>query len=235
MEKEKLLYLKERCFNKRVLYVEDDPYVRAQTYKFLELYFENITEASDGLWGIKEFKKSNFDLIFTDITMPNMDGLSFIKEVRKVNSTIPIIIFSAYDNTEYFIKTIELGVSGYILKPFTFQSIVTTLEKIVDHFDINEQKIVHLEDGYVWNIEKKSLTKNQKEIALSRYEIEFLNLLASSKNKIFSSEEIEIFVFYDNLSDNKRIRNLISRLRNKLGIKVVQNIYGEGYKLQWFQ
>jgi DNA-binding response OmpR family regulator len=59
--------------------------------------------------------------------------------------------------------------------------------------------------------------------------------LTSSKDQIYSSYDIENFVFDDDLSNNKRVRNLISRLRLKLKIQLVENIYGEGYRLKWLK
>lgn len=233
MDFDDLGFLKKRCVGKKVLYVEDELHVRNQTRKLLEIYFDNIVEASDGIEGLSEFKKGGIDLVFTDIIMPNMDGIDFLRKIREINPNLPVVIFSACDNTEHFLKAIELGVQGYILKPFSFKEITTVLRKIVHHFDTDSKKLVVLGSGYVWQIKCKTLLKEDKPIKLSRHEIKFLNLLTSSKDQIYSSYDIENFVFDDDLSNNKRVRNLISRLRLKLKIQIVENIYGEGYRLKW--
>ena len=77
------------------------------------------------------------------------------------------------------------------------------------------------------------MCKEHEEVKLSKHETALFALLTSSKQRVFSSEEIEIAVFDDDFSDNKRVRNLLSRLRQKLGCDVIQSIYGEGYKLRW--
>lgn len=228
-----LLSLKELCCTKKVLYVEDDVHVRTQTRKMLQIYFNEIVEASDGVEGLKAFQKDTFDIVFTDITMPQMDGLSMIEAIRKINKTIPIVIFSAYDTTEYFLKTIKHDVSAYILKPFMFQEVVTALEKVARLFPSKTQGSQVFEYGYRWDTEHETLYQEEKEIKLSKREKSLFGLLLSSKYTIYSSEEIEIAVFDDDFSDNKRVRNLISRLRTKLGCDLIECIYAQGYKLKW--
>lgn len=233
MDSDSLSSLRKMCRAKRVLYVEDDGDVRTQTRKMLELYFQEIVEFDNGLDALACFGKEAFDVIFTDINMPKMDGLCMIGEIRKLNPTIPIIIFSAYDNTEYFLKTIQQGVSGYILKPFVFKDIVETLEKVAHQWFTCKPHDLALVEGYYWEKSTQCLCKEHEEVKLSKHETALFALLTSSKQRVFSSEEIEIAVFDDDFSDNKRVRNLLSRLRQKLGCDVIQSVYGEGYKLRW--
>lgn len=233
MDSHSLSSLRDMCRTKRVLYVEDDFDVRTQTRKMLELYFKEIVEFDNGLDALACFGHEPFDLIFTDINMPKMDGLCMIGEIRKLNPTIPIIIFSAYDNTEYFLKTIQQGVSGYILKPFSFKDILETLEKIMHQLSTCKLHALALIEGYYWERATQCLCKEHQEVKLSKHETALFDLLTSSKQRIFSSEEIEIAIFDDDFSDNKRVRNLLSRLRQKLGCDLIQSIYGEGYKLRW--
>lgn len=233
MDSHSLSSLRDMCRTKRVLYVEDDFDVRTQTRKMLELYFKEIVEFDNGLDALACFGHEPFDLIFTDINMPKMDGLCMIGEIRKLNPTIPIVIFSAYDNTEYFLKTIQQGVSGYILKPFSFKDILETLEKIMHQLSTCKLHALALIEGYYWERATQCLCKEHQEVKLSKHETALFDLLTSSKQRIFSSEEIEIAIFDDDFSDNKRVRNLLSRLRQKLGCDVIQSIYGEGYKLRW--
>ncbi|MDD4504804.1 MAG: response regulator [Sulfurospirillaceae bacterium] len=233
MDSHSLSSLREMCRTKRVLYVEDDFDVRTQTRKMLELYFKEIVEFDNGLDALACFGHEPFDLIFTDINMPKMDGLCMIGEIRKLNPTIPIVIFSAYDNTEYFLKTIQQGVSGYILKPFSFKDILETLEKIMHQLSTCKLHALALIEGYYWERATQCLCKEHQEVKLSKHETALFDLLTSSKQRVFSSEEIEIAIFDDDFSDNKRVRNLLSRLRQKLGCDLIQSIYGEGYKLRW--
>ncbi len=233
MDTKELELLISTCKDLNVLYVEDNDEVRFQTSKMLSVYFNCITQAINGKDGLEKFKSNKFDAVFTDINMSVMDGISMIKKIKKLDSQIPIVIFSAYDNTEYFLQTIECGIDGYILKPFRFEEIQKIVEKIAlklrDLEKLNPK--IELVDDFYWNKIEKCLYQKDKEISLTKKETILFELLSSSKNKVATSQEIEIEVFDDNYSDNKRVRSLLSRLRCKVGCDLMQSIYSQGYKL----
>ena len=225
--------LKQKCKNLSILYVEDEEKVRIQTAKTLSIFFDKITLAANGKEALEKLNCEKIDIIFTDINMPIMDGLVMIETIRKTDINIPIVVFSAYDNTEYLLKTIEYGIDGYILKPFKFDKIQKVIEKILNKIynSSHQTHILNLISGFKWHIEILSLYKNDEQIILTKNETSLLKLLGSRKNARFSSEEIELVLFNDNYNDNKRIRGLISRLHKKIGIHLIKSIYGEGYEL----
>ncbi len=199
----------------------------------MSLYFDDITLAKNGRDGLNKFKQFEYDIIFTDIHMPIMDGLSMIEHIRNFDKNIPIVVFSAYDNTEYLLKSIELNVDSYILKPFNFDEFQKIVKKIVDKlFQAKKiSKNLNLIDNYHWCYETATLYKKDQKVYLTKNETTLLKLLTSSKKRIFSSEEIEIEVFDDDYNDNKRVRGLISRFNKKIGTKLINSIYSQGYKL----
>lgn len=225
--------LVEACQTKRILYVEDDPDVRAQTLKMLGLYFQEVVAARDGAEGLLYFQNQSFDFIFTDINMAKMDGLAMIQEIRKRDANIPIVVFSAYDNKEYLLATIKHGVDGYILKPFQFKDIVETLAKILKKTQCSNAHAMAFIQGYYWERSTQCLCREHEEVKLTKHERALFDLLTTSKQRVFASDEIEIAVFDDDICDNKRVRNLLSRLHQKLGCDLIQSIYGQGYKIRW--
>lgn len=233
MDKDKIQKLRQKCSSLRVLYAEDDLNVRLQTQKMLNTYFQEVTCAKDGKEAFKLYKSGNFDLIFTDINMANMDGLTLIESIRSINKDLPIVVFSAYDNSQYLLKTIKLGVQGYLIKPFTLNEIIETLDKIIYHLNKTKETLL-LKDGFYWLTDlEKLFYKNGNEAKLTKHELSLFKLFLSSKSQIFSSDIIEIEIFDDDISDNKRVRNLISRLKHKLKSDLIENIYGEGYRISW--
>ncbi|XOB62438.1 response regulator transcription factor [Campylobacterota bacterium DY0563] len=230
---ENIKELQNKCKNLSILYVEDDEKVKLQTSKVLNIYFDKIFLASNGKKAIDIFNNEKIDIIFTDVNMPKMDGISMIKLIREKNLNIPIVVFSAYDNTEYLLKTIEYGIDGYILKPFKLNQIQSVIEKILkkpDSFSV-QCNTINLIDNFIWDNNTYSLHKDSKHIKLTKNETRLFKLLGSSKNILFSSEDIELEVFDDNYNDNKRVRGLISRLHKKVGIHLIKSKYGEGYEL----
>lgn len=131
MNKSEIIDIVNHTKKFKVLFVEDEDDSRVQTVKMFQNFFTVIETAVDGLDAFKKFQNSKFDIIFSDISMPKLNGLEFIEKVRKINSTIPIIMISAYDNTPYFLKSIEIGVDGYLIKPVDSREFIKLLQKII--------------------------------------------------------------------------------------------------------
>lgn len=231
IKKEVFAKIREHNFN--VLYVEDNTQVQMHTLKMLDNFFPNIICAKDGNSGYDVYEKTdnNINLIITDIQMPSCNGLEMIKRIRKQNLKIPIIIFSAYSNTDYLLDAIKCGIDGYIVKPYSLQHIYDTLVDLITKL-FNPKETFMIADDYLWNDAKKLLYfKGTEEICLTKNEKKLITLLVNKENTLLSSEEIENIIFDDFHSNNKKVRNLISRLNSKLGIKIIQSIYGQGYQL----
>ncbi len=112
-----------------VLYVEDEETVREEVARFLRRRFARVDAAANGLEGFELFEKNLYDIVITDIKMPVMDGLSMAQKIREVHDDMPIVIVTAFSETEYFIKAIELGVDGYVKKPINTAQLLTETYK----------------------------------------------------------------------------------------------------------
>jgi len=95
----------------------------------LEEFFDNIIVAVDGEDGYEKFKNNTVDLIITDINMPKIDGLEMSKKIKELDNNIPIIVLSAHNESEYFLKSIHLGISDFLLKPININDLISVLEK----------------------------------------------------------------------------------------------------------
>ena len=99
----------------KVLLVEDNKEAREQAVKLLQTLFKEVHSAVDGVEeGLRKFNEDEFHLVVSDINMPNMDGIEMVAKMKEINNSIPIIILSAHNQTNYFMDTIKMGVSGYI-------------------------------------------------------------------------------------------------------------------------
>ena len=101
-----------------VLYVEDDGVIREATASFLGRFFPDVVLAEDGEEGINLYKSRAFDVVITDINMPHMNGIEMIQDIKEINYEQPIIVTSAYNDSENLMKLIELDVDRFVLKPF---------------------------------------------------------------------------------------------------------------------
>lgn len=220
-----------------LLYVEDNHLVRFQTIKMLQSFFGDIKEATNGKEALEIFSDENlkFDLIITDIKMPFVDGISFIELVRKKNKKIPILIFSAYDDKEYFMKTINLGIDGYILKPYTITQIATTLINIIEKYELKEPEniSIYLENDFIWLSKDKKLLKNNNHIKLTKTETMLFDFFISTNSVAKSYDEIEDYLYSSKEDGIKKIRNLVNRLRVKLNYELFETNYSIGYTIKY--
>lgn len=116
----------------RVLYVEDEEIVREQMMITLSILFDTIDSAFDGEDGWQKFQTAHYDIIMTDISMPQMDGLELLRKVKETNPFQKVIIISAHNTAEHLFTTIELGVDGFILKPLSMDKLLLNIKKISD-------------------------------------------------------------------------------------------------------
>ncbi len=156
-----------------------------------------------------------------------------IKEIRKKNRTIPIIIFSAFEDTQYFLDAIKVGIEGYILKPANLEQTTEVIMKVIKRFSKIEKKlsVIKIDEVFTWNRQANKLFKNGSEIKLTKNESKLFSLFMNSPDTLFETSEIENYVYDDYDLKNKRVVNLISRLKKKLDNSLIETVYGCGYKI----
>ena len=118
------------CSNLKLLYVEDNKEARESTLLILEEFFHDITIAKNGLEGFNKFQENEFDIIITDINMPELSGLEMSKKIKEVNKDIPILIISAHKDLEFLTTSIELNIDGYIFKPLNSNDLIEQIYKL---------------------------------------------------------------------------------------------------------
>jgi two-component system cell cycle sensor histidine kinase/response regulator CckA len=100
-----------------LLYVEDDTDTCEQLGRFLQQRVETLITAASGAAGLAAYHTHRPAIVITDIQMPEMDGLTMSMEIRKLNSTVPVIVTTAFEQTNYLLRSIEIGVDKYVIKP----------------------------------------------------------------------------------------------------------------------
>ncbi|MEW6195266.1 MAG: response regulator [Bacteroidota bacterium] len=120
----------------KVLLVEDDKHFRTLVKRLLERkFFSVVTEAEDGVQGLEALKKELPNLVFLDIDMPNMNGIQFLEEARKINRLLPIVMMSNHDESEYVKEAISLGIEEYLVKTPYVTQLGSRIETILKKFD----------------------------------------------------------------------------------------------------
>lgn len=135
--------------NITILYAEDEASLREITLNILKGFTKKQFVAENGQEGLDLFKEyeEEIDLIITDVNMPLMNGLEMIKEIKKINPNIPIIVATAFSNTEYLLEAIDIGVDKYVLKPIDMKKLLQTMSQSLLYHELKDlyiDKLTHL-------------------------------------------------------------------------------------------
>lgn len=112
-----------------ILYVEDEDDVREALGRFLRRRFAQVDTASNGQEGLEKFKQGRYDIIITDIRMPIMDGLEMAKQIKEIAKDIPVIVVTAFNETDYFLRAIDIGIDRYVKKPVDAEELFDAVYK----------------------------------------------------------------------------------------------------------
>jgi len=113
--------------NLNVLYVEDDEKLREETTVLFKMLFKKIDTAEDGEDGLQKFNDDSYDLIISDVNMPNMNGIEMCKKIKEINPEQKVSIVSAHDESAILMDLIKAGADGFILKPMHMEELIVSL------------------------------------------------------------------------------------------------------------
>ncbi len=212
----------------KVLLVEDEENIARLLKDAIGDNFHSFIVACDGVEGRELFIKIKPDIVITDINMPRLSGLDMAKELKQINSDIPIIILSAFSEKEKLFGAIDVGVTKYFLKPFDPDELLDYINTLAPKLG---NKHIELSEGFVFNKTTNALYKNDRFVALTKNEIKFLSLLLENMNTIIDDKTIKENLWGNEVSD-ERLRTFIRRIRAKTSKKLIVNVKGIGYKLE---
>jgi len=142
-------YLKTNAHALKILLVEDDSLLRSEYVKFFGRIFDTVDEASDGFTGLEAALAKRYDLIITDIMMPNLSGLEMIEKIKAKYPNQSTLIVSAFHDETCLHKSVGLGIDGYIFKPLDMRLTLQMLSKVVSKILLYEENLLykkHLEE-----------------------------------------------------------------------------------------
>ena len=155
--------------NFAVLYVEDNEALRFKAYRLLKKFFTKVDLAENGRVGLKLFKKHHHPIVITDIKMPEMDGMTLIKHIKKIHPETKTIIMSAFDEKQLLLQGIELGVFRFLKKPVDVNELSDVLLKAITEIKHeNNTKIFYAHLKTVFNYQSSMVVMlNDTKITLA--------------------------------------------------------------------
>lgn len=222
--------------NLNILYIEDEASIKENVKKTLELFCDNVYDEECIENAKKTLEKNRIDIIISDINLPDISGIDFIKQLRMIDKTIPVIILSAYTDKNYLLEATKLKLVDYLTKPIDFKSLNSALNKCVDEILDNSRYIISFKNNIQYNVLHKKLidSSNDKEIALTSKELTLLDLLIKNSNRVLSIDELKTSIWEDEFeATDSALKNLLNKLRKKIGKESIINISSVGYRLDY--
>lgn len=225
-----------------ILVVDDEARIRELITKYAVFAGHRVTEASDGMEAVLLCRKETFDIIIMDIMMPELDGFSACREIRKISQT-PIIMLSARGEEYDKINGFELGIDDYVVKPFSPKELILRIEAVmkrvnrpIETHESRENEIIEFDGGAL----KADLTArivyiNGERVEMSPKEYDLFFYMLKNKNIALSREKLLNEVWgYDFYGDARTLDTHIKLLRKSLGdySRYIVTLRGVGYRFE---
>ncbi len=214
-----------------VLYAEDDAQLRGSMTKTLEYFFGRVLVAEDGQSAWELYEREEVHVVLLDIRMARLNGLSLAARIRSQDRTLPIMIISSYQDIPDLMEAVRLHLIDYMVKPVMLYKLKAALGKIATNLHEIDALQTPITDTIHYNRTQKTLLTLEGEVSLSRKEVAFLELLLSQRGKLVSFEAITAWVYPNEQASNQALRNLVLRLRKKIGKDSFSCVKEMGYLL----
>ncbi|MEF9918408.1 MAG: response regulator transcription factor [Eubacterium sp.] len=219
----------------RILMVDDEEKIRAIVKKYAEFEGNQVIEAKDGMEAIELVRKQDFDIVILDIMMPELDGFSTCKEIRKYKN-IPVIMLSARGEEYDRIHGFELGIDDYVVKPFSPKELMMRINAIMKRSGsgVDEKDIVKI-DALEINFTARRVTISGENIEMTPKEYDLFFYMVRNRGIALTREKLITGVWgYDFYGDDRTLDTHIKLLRKSLGeySKYIVTLRGVGYRFE---
>lgn len=212
-----------------VLLLEDDPMIGESVRQALESEGMTVCWMRTGRGIESVLAENGFDALLLDLTLPQMDGMTILRAMRRRGDRTPVLIITARDAIADRIGGLDAGADDYLVKPFDIDELMARLRAQIRRFkDISEP--VYRRNGVLINCEAREVSLNGASVLLSAREWELLSLLVSRPGTIHSRRQIEAQLYgVSGEVDSNVIEVHIHSLRRKLNADLIVNVRGVGY------
>lgn len=224
-----------------LLVVDDEVRIRSIIKKYAEFEGHTVTEAADGMEAVRLTRANEFDMVIMDIMMPELDGFSACREIRK-HSTVPIIMLSARGEEYDKINGFELGIDDYVVKPFSPKELMLRIEAVMKRVksrDVGVKKenlVISLDGGGLRaDVTARIVYIDGERIDMSPKEYDLFFYMLENRNIALSRERLISDVWgYDFFGDVRTLDTHIKLLRKSLGkyARMIVTLRGVGYRFE---
>ncbi len=219
----------------KILIVDDEPKIRELIVKYGQFDGHIVVEAENGLDAINKVKNDNFDVIIMDVMMPELDGFSAVKEIRKFSNT-PVLMLSARGEEYDKIHGFEVGIDDYVVKPFSPKELMMRIEAILRRGKaIETDRDIFIHNGLKIDFTARSVFIDDHEIQLFPREYDLLFYMVKNKGIALTREKLLNKVWgYDYFGNDRTLDTHVKLLRKSLGeyADCIKTLRGVGYRFE---
>ena len=215
-----------------VLYLEDDEEVQRNISSTISHFTKEVYSASNVEEALQIYKKERIDFILSDIDMPDINGLEFIKIVRKNDSFIPIVVITAYKTESFLMEAVRLNLEEYIIKPISYNVIKSCLMACVNKLEELNRLEILFDNGAKYNLSTNIFTNYINENEILQYKEQLLlRLLIKNQNNVTYYSEIEGELWAEGSINKGSLKAFVRKLRQKIGHDSIITENEFGYRL----
>lgn len=221
--------------SEKILVIEDEENIRKIITDFFEQEGYTVYQGANGKEGLEVFEEVNPDLVILDVMMPELDGWTVCRRIRK-NSSVPIIMLTARTDEDDELMGFELKADDYVKKPFGPAILVARAKILLTKKRVDSSTTGEVSKyGLTINKDSRIIHLNDEEVTLTTKEFDILTFLVENENRVFSRDKILSQVWgYDYIGDTRIVDNHIKKIRKALGEKsyYIRTVFGVGYKFE---
>ncbi len=226
--------------SKTILAVDDDPHILEVIQFALEKAGMRVRTAPDGVQALQQLALHPVDLVILDINMPEMDGLSCCREIRKTKET-PILFLSSRDDEIDRVLGLEIGGDDYVIKPFSPRELVARVNVILRRMQVSSavpapKKTVFHHQRLTLDTDQHMAWWDEQSLELTATEFAILSLFIANPNQVFDRDQImerayQGQVYVSHRTIDSHIRHIRQKFAEKGAQALIVTVHGVGYKL----
>ncbi|MBW6488219.1 response regulator transcription factor [Sulfurimonas sp.] len=212
----------------KILLLEDEVMLNESICEYLESEGHQIESFFNGLDALSAIKENSYDLLILDITVPGLDGLSFLEKIHDLKIHVPVVYISALVDIEDISRAYDLGCYDYLKKPFHLKELSLRVDRIKLSSSMPRVHL-RLSKNYSYDQEHSTLLFSNEPQVLTKRQSQIIDLLSRNRGMVVDFEQFQTYVWSEQMVDNATIRAEINRLKKSLKEDFVINVRGMGY------
>jgi two-component system response regulator QseB len=215
----------------KILVVEDDDLIATGLHLALSRLGHAVDRSSNGMDAQQLLSDQTYHLAILDLGLPGKEGLDVLRDVRKVNSAISVLILSARDDIKSRVKGLDLGADDYLIKPFELDELLARVRVIERRHKTGESAVLEL-GRLALNLDSVVATWDGQPIELPKSEWTLLRMLAEHPTRVYTRSQIQDVLYgWSEAGESNAVDVHVHHLRKKISPDLIKTVRGIGYRL----